>query len=79
MHRFQIVLSLLCICLLAWPASAQQAHVIGQPEGDFAFLTGRYRSAEVPPINMANSGRLDQLLRAGRLYLSLQDAIALAL
>ena len=38
-----------------------------------------YRAVEVPPISLANSGRLDSLLRAGKIYLSLQDAIALAL
>lgn len=38
-----------------------------------------YLVPEVSPINVANSNRLDALLRAGRLYLSLQDAVALAL
>jgi len=32
-----------------------------------------------PPLDLSNSSRLDQLLRAGNIYLSLQDAIALAL
>jgi outer membrane protein len=32
-----------------------------------------------PPINVSNSSRLDSLVRAGNLYLSLADAIALAL
>lgn len=39
----------------------------------------RYKPQDVAPINLRNSGRLDSLVRAGRLYLSLQDAIALAL
>src|SRR5690349_12243425 len=42
-------------------------------------LTQKYRSSFVAPIDMSNSGRLDQLIRAGNLYLSLNDAIALAL
>jgi outer membrane protein TolC len=79
MHRSQTVVSLLCARLLIAPVFAQQAHVIGDPEGSFSFVTGRYRMKEVPPIDVANSGRLEQLLRAGRLYLSMQDAIALAL
>ena len=33
----------------------------------------------VPPIDLSNSGRADQLIRAGNLYLSLSDAIAMAL
>lgn len=38
-----------------------------------------YRAQPVPPPRLANSERLDSLIRAGRLYLSLADAIALAL
>src|SRR5579883_1382071 len=38
-----------------------------------------YRPAVVAPPTTGNSGRLDALLRGGNLYLSLQDAIALAL
>ncbi|MBV9084481.1 MAG: hypothetical protein JOZ62_17545, partial [Acidobacteriaceae bacterium] len=38
-----------------------------------------YTAAYVPPIQMANSGRLASLIRAGKLYLTVQDAIALAL
>src|ERR1700679_666151 len=33
----------------------------------------------VTPVDMRDSSRADQLIRAGNLYLSLQDAIALAL
>src|ERR1022692_3953123 len=79
MHRFQTVISILCVRLLIAPAFAQQAHQIGEPGGTFAWITGRYRMQQVPPIDLANSGRLELLLRAGRLYLSRQDAIALAL
>ncbi|MDX1979181.1 MAG: TolC family protein [Bryobacteraceae bacterium] len=39
----------------------------------------RYKVQDVDPIELRNSNRLDSLLRAGRLYLSLQDAIALSL
>lgn len=38
-----------------------------------------YRAPEVPPVRLANSGRLRDLIRAGSLYLTVQDAIALAL
>ena len=31
------------------------------------------------PVDLTNSPRLDQLLRAGNIYLSLSDAIALAI
>ena len=38
-----------------------------------------YRPTPVPPINLTNSSRLQSLERDGKLYLSLRDAIALAL
>ena len=38
-----------------------------------------YQPAQIPPIGLANSGRLGNLVRAGMLYLTVQDAIALAL
>jgi outer membrane protein len=91
MHSYRHYISLLCAGLLLMPAAGaqepassteagrQQAHELVYPEGSFAPITRPYRAAEVPPIALANSGRLDSLLRAGKIYLSLQDAIALAL
>ena len=38
-----------------------------------------YKPASVPEPDLGNSPRLDQLMRDGKLYLSLRDAIALAL
>ena len=38
-----------------------------------------YRAPEIPEIRISNSGRLRDLIRAGTLYLTAQDAIALAL
>ncbi|MDE3166559.1 MAG: TolC family protein [Acidobacteriota bacterium] len=84
-------LALLCALLLAAPPSL----LAGDPQtpppapgsqrpmkesgGIVGWVTGPYRPAVPPQDNMANSGRLDALMRAGNLYLSLQDAIALAL
>jgi outer membrane protein len=45
----------------------------------YSRFTNRYDPKIAPPINVSNSTRLDQLVRAGNLYLSLADAIALAL
>jgi outer membrane protein TolC len=42
-------------------------------------ITNPYRSAGQPQNSLADSPRLESLLRAGNLYLSLQDTIALAL
>ncbi len=38
-----------------------------------------YKAPLVPPVRLENSGRLGSLVRAGMLYLTVQDAIALAL
>src|SRR5271165_4758456 len=40
---------------------------------------GAYRSNTVPEPNLTNSRRLDTLIRDGKLYISLRDAIALAI
>ncbi len=50
-----------------------------RPDTGFAKWTRTYRPTVVPPINLSNSDRLDSLLKAGNLYLSVQDAVALAL
>jgi outer membrane protein len=44
-----------------------------------SILTRPYRAPEVPPARLADSTRLRGLIRAGMLYLTVQDAIALAL
>jgi len=43
------------------------------------WLTRPYRPRTVPPINLSNSSRLESLVRAGNLYLSAQDVVALAI
>ncbi len=70
-----------CAFLLMMQAATAQAPAAKQsgPGHRFAGITHPYRFEEAPPIDLANSGRLEALLRAGKLYLSLQDAIALAL
>jgi outer membrane protein len=47
--------------------------------GPFSGLARKYLPEPEPPVSFANSNRLDSLMRAGHIYLSLQDAIALAL
>ena len=43
------------------------------------FLAAALASAQTPPVNFDNSPRVHELIRAGNLYLSLQDALALAI
>ncbi len=38
-----------------------------------------YRSRSVPPPNLSNSARTDQLFQDGKIYLSINDAVAMAL
>jgi outer membrane protein TolC len=38
-----------------------------------------YRPSDAPPLDLANSPRLENLIRDGKLYISLHDAIALAI
>src|SRR3954447_1451879 len=42
-------------------------------------ITGVYQTPHVPAVAFTNSPRLGDLIRAGRLYLSLDDAVALAI
>ena len=50
---------------------------IQQPSGP--AILRPYRSQMVPAVRLTNSGRIYSLLRAGKLYLTVQDAIALAI
>lgn len=63
----------------AIPTPAPQRPAAGWQMGGIRGWLQRYKVQEIEPINLTNSSRLESLVRAGRLYLSLQDAIALAL
>jgi outer membrane protein len=64
---------------LAGAAWGQNAVRIDPAQGRFLEFTRPFRARPVPPVNLANSSRLESLMRAGNLYLSAQDAIALAI
>jgi outer membrane protein len=65
--------ALLCLASLTWAQDIApirpQAPIIIRP----------YLAVTVPPIRLSNSERISTLVRAGMLYLTAQDAIALAL
>ncbi|MGC2111339.1 MAG: TolC family protein [Candidatus Korobacteraceae bacterium] len=50
-----------------------------QPKSSFPNLIAPYTSRRVPPPNLTNSSRTDQLFRDGTMYLSINDAVAMAL
>ncbi len=60
-------------------APAPAASRFELPHAGGPWFLRPYRRAEVPPVRLENSNRLESLLRAGILYLSLEDAIAIAL
>jgi outer membrane protein len=70
---------ILVVAQLAPSAAAQQFQDYSKSKSAFPNVLGPYTSREVPPPVTANTARIDQLIRDGRLILSLDDAIALAL
>lgn len=80
MARLRPFLAQLCVFLVLAPCvTAQEARVdLTEPKIFKRFLSN-YQTRYVPPVNLSNSSRLDSLIRAGKIYLSLQDAVALAL
>ncbi|HTT64312.1 MAG TPA: TolC family protein [Bryobacteraceae bacterium] len=67
------------LLVLCASAAAQQELSIQPPTGGWSFLTGPYRPSSVPSIRLQNSSRLASLIRAGNLYLSAHDVVALAI
>ena len=68
-------------CVAAWAClltqlNAQQPFV-ERPQNRIVWRP--YMKPTVPPAIMTNSDRIRSLIRAGTLYLTLQDAIALAI
>ena len=87
MKQFQTYVAVLCAVLVATPAAFGQQNPGADTRGPlgterphwYSGIAQPYQSRVVPPVNVSNSSRIDTLLRAGNLYLSLSDAIALAL
>src|SRR5512140_1675002 len=50
-----------------------------KPKGYFPNPIGPYTGREIAAPDLTNSPRLDQLMRDGKIYLSMDDAVALAL
>ncbi|HEY1757028.1 MAG TPA: TolC family protein [Bryobacteraceae bacterium] len=90
MKKFQSQIAVVCVLLLGALCAAPRAAFAEEgttaagleapPASHWYTRLGQpYRWRNVAPVNGANSSRMDQLLRAGNLYLSLQDAVALTL
>jgi outer membrane protein len=61
---------------LGW---AQRSDSYSKPNGSWYNFLAPYQARNVSPPSFANSARVDQLVKNGKLYLSLNDAITLAL
>lgn len=77
-------ISTVILGLLAPPISAQSNVRIDDPAytpnaARFSWLTRPYQTRDVPAIHLGNSSRFDSLIKAGNLYLSSADVVALAI
>jgi len=63
------------------PAQPQAVHLqdYSKPRSAFPNFLQPYRPQEVAPPNLGNSPRVDSLMHDGKVYLSIDDAVALAL
>jgi outer membrane protein len=63
------------------PAPPQAIHLkdYSNPRSAFPHVLQPYKSQQLAPPNLGNSPRIDALMRDGKIYLSVDDAIALAL
>lgn len=72
-------LQTLGILLFAAATAFAQSEIKVEPaSGPLGWLMNPYRPRSVPPIRLTNSPRLNSLIRAGNLYLTADDVVALA-
>jgi outer membrane protein len=80
MSRFKSILSVILCFAMALPVFGQTPEIKGSSGGGFFYrFTKNYQPTGVAAISFEDSPRIERLMRAGRIYLSLRDAIALAL
>ncbi len=80
MKSFHAPLCLFCVFILlpAFASAENAIRIESPPAGRLGWLTRPYEARTVPPVNLTNTPRLDTLVRAGNLYLSADDVVALA-
>jgi len=77
MKRREIFTVLVAWNLLVSQASAQESLRAEKPK--VPVIVRPYQAPTIPPARLKNSDRLHSFIRAGKLYLTVQDAIALAI
>lgn len=78
-RAFPLSAWLMAVVLLVAAGSPAQTTDYSKSVSQFPNLVGPYIPRSVPEPNFGNSARIDQLMKDGKIYLSLDDAIALAL
>lgn len=64
------------------PSSGEHQFVVTdytKPKRAFPNVIAPYTAREIPAPDLSNTSRIDQLMRDGKIYLSMDDAVALAL
>lgn len=79
MRGRRILQSLCAGACIVFQLAAQQQSPIFVDKPQVPIFIRPYTAPYVPPVRLANSSRLHSLIRAGKLYLTVQDAIALAI
>jgi outer membrane protein TolC len=80
MLRLKSILSVILCFAMVLPVFGQTPEIKGSSGGGFFHrFTRNYQPTGVAAISFEDSPRIERLMRAGRIYLSLRDAIALAL
>jgi outer membrane protein len=78
MKRIRVPLSLLSALLVFCSTLPAQNKISIEPASGWGIIKP-YQQRTVPPADFNNSGRLETLVRAGKLYLSAPDVVALAI
>lgn len=76
-RRKRLPCILACLVLCAQLMAQQQPFQAARPQ--IPIPVRSYMAQQVPPVRLFNSSRLHDLMRAGKLYLSVEDALALAI
>jgi outer membrane protein len=69
--------SILWVCAAFQLPAQESPQVVTRPS--VPIVIRPYRPTYIPPVRLTNSGRMNELIRGGKLYLTVQDAIALAI
>jgi len=78
--RAKSIAAVVLCTVVAVPGFGQTPEIAGSTDTGFVSrLTHNYRPRPVRKTNFTDSSRIENLIRAGSIYLSLRDAIALAL